>query len=185
MCIGADTIPYLPLYTIRNENVNDSLFEFNRRHPNAAELDTFVSSQLPLSSIPFSVQFDHIPSAFLQIKSLLNTETLSDQLRLYLPLYRETMFETCMKSESGKLLDYEQVVDALEDETVFYCNDAGVYLGSDGERFGCGPLQQFISITMKFEHQKYDAAVKWIRDILFVTTYNFIIASSCVMMIHF
>ena len=62
-----------------------------------------------------------------------------------------------MKRQSGERLSHEEVVDQLDEQTVFY--EAG--LGTSGM------FSEMLHISIRVEVAKYELAVAWLRDLLY------------------
>ena len=154
-------VPELLVYTHRSGPVSAAQEAHNARHPQAAALQSLLSSLPALSSLPVSVQLDHIPSEFAQIRVLLSTADLPLELKALLPLYRDVLFESPVQRESG-LLSSEQVVTALEAELVSYDSAMGV----SSERFTVGSYGQYATLLLKVEAADYERGLLWARDLL-------------------
>ena len=155
-------VPEHKVFTHRNGRPSPGVEAQNARHPHAAELTAFIAQQPSLSSLPITVQFDHIPSEFVQLRALLSTEALSSELKPLLPLYRELMFESPVQVRGGPQLSSEQVVTALENEFVHYENASGL----SSQRFTVGPYGQYVSVVLKAEAAQYSTALRWLFDLL-------------------
>ncbi len=62
-----------------------------------------------------------------------------------------------MKRQSGERLSHEEVVDQLDDQTVFH----EVNFGSSGL------FLETLCVTIRVEVAKYELAVAWLRDLLY------------------
>jgi Zn-dependent M16 (insulinase) family peptidase len=61
-----------------------------------------------------------------------------------------------VKRQSGEHLSHEEVVDQLDDQTVFYEVGLGI----------SGRFSETLRITIRVEVAKYELAVAWLRDLL-------------------
>lgn len=62
-----------------------------------------------------------------------------------------------MKRQSGEHLSHEEVVDQLDEQTVFY----EVSLGTGGM------FAEMLRVSIRVEVAKYELAVAWLRDLLY------------------
>ena len=62
-----------------------------------------------------------------------------------------------MKRQSGECLSHEEVVDQLEEQTVYY----EVSLGTSGM------FAETLCVFIRVEVAKYELAVAWLRDLLY------------------
>lgn len=113
------------------------------------------------SDHPLFMAFEHIPSNFARIHMLVGTETLPLHLRPYLSIYFEAFFNLPLRdprgATEGETVPWEQVVVALERDTVGYAIDAGHQLGN----------VEAVRITFQVEIEKYSLAIQYIRKHLF------------------
>ena len=63
-----------------------------------------------------------------------------------------------IKTEDGKLIGHEEVVQLLTEETISYHND----LGFEGMDFSCGKFGQLVNISIKSEVREYPNIVYFI-----------------------
>ena len=149
------------LFTHRSVDVSDVMTAMNTKHPRAKELQAIVDAQPPLSTLPFIVQFDHIPSAFVQLRTLLDTERIPVDLKPLLPLFQELLFESPMQID-GKSLSSKEVVTALENDFVHYDSNQGI----SSSRFSVGAFSQFLCVLLKVDAANYEVGVKWLYHLL-------------------
>ena len=62
-----------------------------------------------------------------------------------------------MKRQSGECLSHEEVVDQLDDQTVFHEVNVG----------NSGGFTETLRVTIRVEVAKYELAVAWLRDLLY------------------
>jgi len=98
---------------------------------------------------------------------LLDTFNLPENLRPYLELYLDMMFELPI-IRNGQFIKHEEVVEALERDTVSYSNSIGFGASS----FSCGSFSHYVNIEMKLEVSKYELAVRWLKEILYYTKFT-------------
>ena len=104
--------------------------------------------------LPLFIHFESIPSNFVRIKLVMCTGSVPLRLKPLTPLYMMNFFTTPI-TRDGKRIEFEDVVMELERDTVAYDLDSGP---------GNGEL---LHITFQVEAEKYEAAIEWIRTMLF------------------
>ncbi|EIN14202.1 hypothetical protein PUNSTDRAFT_49027 [Punctularia strigosozonata HHB-11173 SS5] len=109
------------------------------------------------SPLPFFVQYDHVKSDFVTVHALFSLEKLPNHLRLYVSTYLSSFFSLPVRRASGEYLTHEQVINQLDDETVSY----EVSLGMSNQ------FTELLRISLKVEVGMYDAAVAWLKDLLY------------------
>jgi hypothetical protein len=123
-----------------------------------------------LNQLPFAIQFDHIPSAFVNLTAHLDTSTLSNEQRLYLPLLLDVWFETSLLRQSSdqddrkhnsssssassssasiQVIPFEQVINELEAQTVTYSCSMGSI------------ISHLASLTIEMELDQYERCIEW------------------------
>jgi Zn-dependent M16 (insulinase) family peptidase len=81
----------------------------------------------------------------------------SSTLFSHLSVYLSTFFALPVHRSSGATLTHEEVVNALDDETVSY--EAGFGFG--------GSFEETIRISIKVEVARYNDAVAWLKDVVY------------------
>ncbi|KAJ1519883.1 hypothetical protein ONE63_004123 [Megalurothrips usitatus] len=122
-------------------------------------------SNLPLDKVPIYTQVDHVHTNFVYLYLLMDTNSLSTELRPYLSLLIEAFLELPI-NEDGKLISYEDVVAELERDTVSSCSAIGV---SGGSRFICGSFSSTAYISIQCEPAKFKKGIQWINKLLYKT----------------
>jgi len=117
--------------------------------------------------LPVAMQIDHVRTPFVTLRALLDTQGLSNEMRLYAPLFTELAFVSPI-SDGEVELSHEEVVQALTAEAVDYYSSVGIGGGS----FTCGNLPELVVLVMKFEACKYSTAVAWLRRMIWKTTFT-------------
>ncbi|POY70063.1 hypothetical protein BMF94_6950 [Rhodotorula taiwanensis] len=116
------------------------------------------------AKLPLFVQFDHINSAFIQVSVVLFPQDVpgSDAaaLRALLPVYLDSFFTLPIERPDGSVLEFEDVVKQLDAETLSYSINVN------------SPLQEGITLKVKVAKEKYDVAIRWIRDLLYHSRYT-------------
>lgn len=150
----------LPIPSIKSINFHRvSVVTNNPKRPSSSS----SSASLDLSTMPMIVEVDDVCSSFVDIKVLLDTSRLPEDLRLYLPLYLEVMYESPMM-RNGKQIGHEQVIEEMERDLLDHGAALGFYNDSS---FRCGAFGELACISVKTDIGKYPLAVNWLRELLF------------------
>ncbi|XP_971907.2 uncharacterized protein C05D11.1-like [Tribolium castaneum] len=155
----ADMITSLPIPSLKTINFHDI-----KRY--RTDLDD--RQQIDLSKTNVYTCFDHIKSEFIYLYALLDSTAVPPELRIYLPLMLESLFESPIR-KNGKLIPYEEVIEQLNNDTVSFSSSIG--LGSKS-LFKCGPYSHTISVMLQVEVAKYEKGIEWLRDILYNTVFS-------------
>lgn len=107
------------------------------------------------SDSPLFIHFEHVKSNFVHLTLLLGTGAIPVPLRPLLAIYIENLFNAPIMRD-GKEVEFEQVVMELEKDTVDYTVDTATQLGNP----------EMLKITIQAESEKYQMAIKWLRDLL-------------------
>jgi hypothetical protein len=67
-----------------------------------------------------------------------------------------------VKRHTGERLSHEQVVDQLDEQTVFYEIGFGT----------SGTFTEMLRVTIRVEVAKYELAVAWLRDLLYGSEFS-------------
>ena len=113
------------------------------------------------SDLSLYIHFEDIPSNFVHIFLLMGTKSIPVKLRPLLSLYLENFF-TSPVIRDGKRMEFEEVVKALDRDTVGYTM-------SPARKFGNGEV---LSLSFHVEVAKYDLAIQWIRDLLWNSPFD-------------
>jgi len=119
------------------------------------------------TNLPFFTQFDHVNSAFVQIRCIIETSCVPDYLRLYLEIFLDLFFELSLLQD-GTIIPYDKVVAALNRDLLNY----SASLGFRGDKFECGSFSQEMIVDLKVEKVKYKEGIKWLHDLLFKTIFS-------------
>jgi len=107
------------------------------------------------TKLPLFVHFEHVPTNFVHLTLLLGTETIPIALRPMLPIFLENIFNSPL-IRHGQRMEFEQVIMALENDTVSYRIDSGSFLGNP----------EILAIRFQVEPDKYETAIQWLKDLL-------------------
>ncbi|KAI9818133.1 MAG: hypothetical protein M1827_000758 [Pycnora praestabilis] len=107
------------------------------------------------TDLPLFIQFEHIPTNFVHFTLVLSTGTIPVQLRPLLSVYIMNFFDTPIVRK-GHRVEFEKVVTELEKDTISYTIDGGSYIGNP----------EVLRIRFQVEPEKYDAAIRWLKELL-------------------
>ncbi|KAI8644434.1 Metalloenzyme, LuxS/M16 peptidase-like protein [Parasitella parasitica] len=113
------------------------------------------------ADIPLFIQFDHVKSHFIKLSAHISTSSIPTHLLLYTRLFLKSIFSLPIE-KNGKLVAYEDIVKGLGEDTIEY--DATL-----GTNFGFRELAVF---SLKASSSKFEAAIRWLRDILWNTKFT-------------
>lgn len=98
----------------------------------------------------------------------LNTDPIPAELRPYLLLFLELITESPIRRDDNTLIPYEEVVAALEKDTI----TIGTRLGLESNsQFTCGPYSHTATLMLQVEQRKYELGVRWMSDLLHKTEF--------------
>ena len=107
------------------------------------------------SENPLYIHYEHVPSNFVTICLIICTSSIPVSLRPMLLVYMENFFNSPVLRD-GKRVEFEDVVKALERDTVDYKIRSASVLGNP----------EVLSISMGVEAEKYEVAIQWVKDLL-------------------
>ncbi len=107
------------------------------------------------TDLPLFIHFEHIQTNFAHLTLVMGTESVPIPLRPLLAIYLDNLFNSPI-TRDGKRVEFEQVVMDLEKDTISYSFEAGSGIGNP----------EVLTIRMVVEAEKYEAAVKWLKDLL-------------------
>lgn len=100
----------------------------------------------------------------------LNTDSVSIKLRPYLLLLLELITESPIRRpEDGVLIPHEEVVAALESDTVSLSTSLGL---ESCKQFSCGSFSHTALLVIRVDYRKYVRGVQWIVDLLHNTEFT-------------
>jgi Zn-dependent M16 (insulinase) family peptidase len=150
---GTDSIHFIPSTTARS-----GLAQKMGRLDNDIQkiVDKDSSDDLPLF-----IHFEHVQTSFVHFTLILNTSVVPLDLKPLLSLYTMNFFDTPVE-RNGQRIDFEQIVMQLEKDTITYLIENGRSLGNS----------ELIRIKFVVEPEKYEIAIKWLRDLLFQSIFD-------------
>lgn len=105
--------------------------------------------------LPLYLHFESVPTKFVHLSLYVSTASIPVKLRPLVPIYFENFFNSPVMKD-GVRIEYENVVEKLEEDTVaFSIEDAGPV-----------DLSEEIRIRFQIEPEKYEAAIAWIKTLL-------------------
>lgn len=115
----------------------------------------------PQGELPLFIQFEDVPTNFVHITIHIGTSQIPNELKPLMPIFSDNFFNTHIMRD-GKQVNFEQVVMELERDTISYgLSSARSLSDPDG-----------IMIQFQVEPEKYDAAVEWIRTMMFDSIFD-------------
>lgn len=112
---------------------------------------------------PINVTCCGIDSNFGYIMTYFNTSNISPELRSYFLLFLDLIIESPIRRDDGILIPYEEVVAALESDTVSLQTTIGLEATN---QFSCGSYSQTAVMMLKTDHKKYTRGIQWVVDLL-------------------
>ncbi|XP_053381490.1 uncharacterized protein C05D11.1-like isoform X2 [Mercenaria mercenaria] len=138
----------------------------NRKPEQSAKDSGKQNAAFPLDNIPFRFQLDDVHTNFVQMHVMLDSTCLPQDLKYFLPLYCELLFESPVLRD-GVLVSHEEIISQLEADTL----STESCIGVDGGNFSCGSFPQVVKMKIQVEKEKYELGVKWLREILYQTKF--------------
>lgn len=114
-------------------------------------------------SAPVNVTACAVDSNFGYIMAYFNTASIQSSLRSYSLLFFELIMESPIRQSDGKLIPYEEVVAAIESDTVSLQTTIGL---ESSNQFSCGSYSQTAVLMIKTDYKKYIRGIQWIIDLL-------------------
>ncbi|XP_055378206.1 uncharacterized protein C05D11.1-like [Condylostylus longicornis] len=118
------------------------------------------------SDIPVYSEVYDINTNFIYITITMNTSGLEPKYRSYLLLLLEMLLESPVR-RNGTLIPYEEVVAALERDTI----DSSTTLGLEGCGFSVGVFSHVATLSIQVDSKKYEKGVEWVIDLLHSTEF--------------
>ena len=97
----------------------------------------------------------------------IDTSKLSHDLRVYLELFTELLFELPIKN-SHVNLSHEEAVYELNRDLLEFESSIGIH----GRKFGPGIFSQYLCVTIKTPLEYYELAVKWLKFVVFDSLFS-------------
>ena len=137
--------------------------------PAADELRAHLEATKPADgglSSAAGVQWTHVASVFVKVEAALDGSRLPTALRLCLPLLLESVFKLGVMGADGVLTPAEEVIEALQRDTVSFAGSVGRY-GSTFTPGSFGANAVFFSV--KAEATELSTAIGWLHKLLYRT----------------
>lgn len=113
--------------------------------------------------VPINVTTCGIDSNFGYIMAYFNTSSIAPELRAYFLLFFDLITESPIRRSDGTLIPYEEVVAAIESDTVSLQTTIGL---ESSNQFSCGSFSQTAVLMIKTDHKKYIRGIQWAIDLL-------------------
>lgn len=126
----------------------------------ATKLNSLNLSAFP---VPINVTACGIDSNFGYIMAYFNTANIQSSLRSYSLLFFDLIMESPIRQSDGNLIPYEQVVAAIESDTVSLQTTIGL---ESSNQFSCGSYSQTAILMIKTDYKKYIRGIQWVIDLL-------------------
>jgi Zn-dependent M16 (insulinase) family peptidase len=107
------------------------------------------------ADIPLYLHFESVSSKFVHINLFISTASIPVKLLPLISIHWELFFDTPVMID-GVRMEYEQMVAALEKETVNMGISSGAYVD----------MPEAVRIRIQIEPEKYEVAIKWLRVLL-------------------
>ncbi|KAI9473757.1 MAG: Metalloenzyme, LuxS/M16 peptidase-like protein [Benjaminiella poitrasii] len=146
---SASTIQFINVITARN---NDTTL--------SNEVQEHVNKDAD-ADVPLFIQFDHVKSHFIKISAHISTSCIPARLLPYTRLFLKAIFSLPIE-KNGKLIDYEEVVKGLGEDTVDYEASLGTSFG----------FKELVVFTLKAASFKFEKSIQWLQDILWKTQFT-------------
>lgn len=111
--------------------------------------------------LPLFIHYEHVQSNFVHLTLMMGTESVPISLRPLLSIYLENFFSSPVLRD-GRRIEFEQIIMDLEKDTVGYAIESGSSFGNP----------EVIIIRLQVEAEKYETAIRWIRDLLFDSIFD-------------
>ncbi|XP_069192343.1 uncharacterized protein C05D11.1 isoform X2 [Procambarus clarkii] len=121
------------------------------------------------SELPIKFQLDDLHSNFVEMIAVLDTVAVPTELRPYLTLLLDLIFESPVLRGSS-IIPYEDVVRELSADTL--SQDSTLGLSLNNQQFSCGSYCTNAAVIIKVEMSKYIRGVQWLHEILFKSQFT-------------
>jgi Zn-dependent M16 (insulinase) family peptidase len=103
-----------------------------------------------------------VKSYFVKISAHISASTIPSHLLPYTRLFLKAIFSLPIEKEDGTLMDYEDVVKGLGEDTV-------EYTASLGTNFG---FREMVVFNLKAKAAKFEKCIQWLQDIMWNTKFT-------------
>ncbi|KAF2405633.1 putative Zn2+-dependent endopeptidase [Trichodelitschia bisporula] len=108
------------------------------------------------ADVPLFLHFEHVKTNFISFNLIFSTSVIPIDIRPLIPVYVANFFTTPIMRD-GKRIEFEQATVELDRDTVDHTMELGSSLGN----------AELLRIRFVTEIDKYEVAIKWVRDLLF------------------
>ncbi|EOD46550.1 putative zinc protein [Neofusicoccum parvum UCRNP2] len=149
---GVESIHFIPTITARSGLAKElgNLENEVQQHVDQDKAD-----------LPLFIHFESIPTNFTHMSLILSTSSIPLHLKPLFTVYINNFFTTPIIRD-GKRIEFQQVVTELENDTVTYSINTGTSFGNS----------ELLCISVSVEREKYENAIKWLRDIMFNSIFD-------------
>lgn len=131
-------------------------------HGNCSTTDATLSQKLPVHHLPFFFEVHHIHSSLVKLTAVLDTLAVPTELRPYIPLYLELLFDSSVQ-RSGVIISHEIRVKEIAEHTV----STSASLGQKGKKFQFGVFPEVAFVTIKVEPSEYVKGVQYLQEAMY------------------
>lgn len=127
------------------------------------ETDQLGEFGFHLAELPSYAEAYDVHTNFVYMIVTLNTAALTTVQRSHLFLLLDLLTESPVRRADGTLLPHEDVVTALERDTI----TMGTHIGLESaSQFSCGPFSDCCTLMLQVEPKKYGLGAQWLADLL-------------------
>lgn len=113
--------------------------------------------------VPINITTCGVDSNFGYIMAYFNTSDIAPELRSYFLLFFDLITESPIRQSDGTLIPYEDVVTAIESDTISLQTAIGL---EPSNQFSCGSYSQTAILMIKTDYKKYIRGIQWMIDLL-------------------
>jgi len=151
-------------------DINSISYHPIQRFCNRSVQGSQEASDFTLKDLPVRFHLDHVKTQFVYLFALMDTSSISDEMRMYLPLLMSCLPESAVLRD-GRLIPYEEVVTQLAGDTLKIHCGLGMD-ASENDPFFCGSFCNMAVVRMQLEREKYSQGIRWLHDLLRSTQFS-------------
>lgn len=163
--IPEDMIRQFPVPSVENINfIRPESARAGLRQSEHPKLQNSSQALIDLDDcdLPLFIQFDNTPgSEFTSISLYLTCTSVDRSLLPYIGVYLHSFFLNPIEVD-GEEIDYEEVVEKLELDTISYSANFGAGSG----------FNELVRIKLKVETSKYATGINWMQDLLYSSIFD-------------